>query len=355
MRFYLKKLVVGVACLGAFAGIYGQSLERIALDQEAKLEDALKRLSELRLEIKKEQIPLARELAAKEARSEELQSAVDDLRRLRDSRAVELEALRARVMAEEAQISYVRRTLLPDYLADYDAALSMGERGLFAESIREYNLLLEDPASDAIQKLERGLALLQESKTQLSRVFGGQRFAGKALSQEGILEQGTFLQIGPLSYFSSNDSDLAGLVEETQALDARVLPLDKGRAAKLATIVETGSGVLPVDPTLGDAFAIEATQDSFLENLEKGGVWVYPILLFALASTLVALWKSAQVLSIRHPKPMVIHEIISALREGRTDKAHKIAMAQPQPARDMLVSAVEHSGESAGDGRGGHV
>lgn len=346
MKNFMKWIFSLVALLCATGISGGQSLEQIALDQEAKLEGALQRLSELREEIKAEQIPLARELAANEAKADALQSTVDQLRRLRDSRTVELEALRAQVAAEEAQINYIRRTLLPDYLADYDASLSTGERSIYAGSISDYNLMLEDPLADPTSKLEHGLALLKSSEHRLSSLLGGQRFAGKALSPEGAVERGTFLQIGPLNYFASRESALGGLVEETQSLDARVLPLEGVLAADLRAVVESGSGTLPVDPSLGDAFAIQATKDSVFEHLEKGGVWVYPILAFALASILVALLKSVQVLRIRHPKPTVIHEIIGALRGGRTDKAHKLALEQPQPAREMLVAAVEHSGES---------
>jgi biopolymer transport protein ExbB len=347
----VSKVLLGVitvfASLLAAPGVgNAQTLERVALDQESRLEQALERLSELRLSIKEEQIPLARELAAKEAEAEELQSMVDRLRRLKDSRTVELETLRSRVTAQEAQINYIRHTLLPNYLADYDASLSIGERAQLAETILDYNLLLEDPSADPVTKLERGLSLLEDSARQLESVLGGQRFAGKALSPEGVMEQGTFLQIGPLHYFSSRDSGLAGLVEATRSLDARVLPLDPGMSEQLATVVASGSGVLPVDPSLGDALALEGTKDTLLEHLDKGGVWVYPILLFALAATLVAIWKSIQVFSIRPPEPMVIHEIIREIREGRIEKARELALAQPQPTREMLVAAVEHSEES---------
>jgi biopolymer transport protein ExbB len=346
MKRFREFIAASTLYLVVLASAGAEPLDRIAAQQAAKLESALERLSELRLSIKEEQIPLARELATKEAQAEELQSTVDRLRRLRDSRSVGLEALRSRVDAQEAQVNYIRHTLLPNYLADYDASLSTGERSQLSGTILAYNLLLEDLSTDPFQRLERGLSLLRDSALQLEGLLGGQRFAGKALSPEGTMEQGTFLQLGPLQYFSSGGSDLAGLVEETRSLDARILPLDPGQAEQLAAVVASGSGVLPVDPSLGDALALEGTKDTLLEHLDKGGVWVYPILLFALAATLVAIWKSIQVFSIRAPKPMVIHEIIREIREGNIDRARELALEQPQPTRDMLVAAVEHSDES---------
>ncbi|MFP4069858.1 MAG: MotA/TolQ/ExbB proton channel family protein [Opitutales bacterium] len=333
-------------CLIAPTAASAQSLEQIADEREAKLEDALERLRDLRAEIQAEQVPLARELNQKEARVRELTDEVERIRRVRDNRSVEMETLRSRVDARQQQVDYVKRTLLPDYLADFDASLSPAERPEVGESVRAYNLFLEDPEASDAEKLSRGLELMEESLAQIRRQLGGQRIEGEALSPEGTLHAGTFLQVGPLLYFAAEGGGLAGLVEETQSLNARVRPLEGAAAASIAEVAADGRGELPVDPSLGDALAVDATRDTLLEHLAKGGVWVYPILLFALAATVVAIVKLIQVFTIRHPKPMVIHEIVKALREGRRKEARKIAEAQPQPARGMLVAAVDHANES---------
>lgn len=323
-----------------------QSLEQIAAQREEKLEDALDRLRELRDGIRAEQVPLARELNEKEARARELADEVDRIRRLRDNRSVELETLRSRVEARGREIDYVRRTLLPEYVADFEANLSTGERGRYGPLIREYNLLLEEPAVDEGEKLAEGLALIERSFDQVESSLGGKRYAGEALSPEGAVREGRFLQVGPLLYFAADGGGLAGLVEETTSLDARVAALEGDAAEAVTEVASAGEGTLPVDPTLGDALAIEGTKDTLLEHLAKGGIWVYPILLFALAATLVAIVKLFQVFTIRHPKPMVIHEIVKALHAGDKAGARELAAAQPQPARDMLVAAVDHADET---------
>jgi len=323
-----------------------QSLEQITVQQEAKLADALERLRELRQQIQAEQLPLARDLNAKEARVRELGNALSRVQRLRDNRSLELETLRAQVAGQQSQIDFVQRTVLPDYLADYDASLSPAERPTAGEELRNYNLWMESPTVTESEKLARGLAMMEATLRQVERRFGGQVIAGSALSPAGTLLEGRFVQLGPLLYFAAADQSVAGWVEETQSLNARVIPLDAAATAAIAAVAAGGQGQLPVDPSLGAALAIDATRDGLLEHLRKGGVWVYPILLFALVATVVALLKLIQVFSIRHPEPMVIHAIVKALREHRTSEARQIAMAQPQPARDMLVAAVDHAGES---------
>jgi biopolymer transport protein ExbB len=342
----LTLFLIGAATVMFPFVLSAQSLEQITVQREAKLVEALERLREVRAEIQAEQLPLARELNQKEADVRELADELSRVQRLRDNRSVELETLRARVEGEQRQVDFVNRTVLPDYLADYDAALSPAERPVAGEQVRAFNLFLEDPDATEAEKLSRGLELMEASLSQLESRFGGQIMAGQALSPEGTLHEGRFVQLGPLLYFASENEALVGWVEETQSLNAQVAPLGNKATAAIAEVAASGRGQLPVDPSLGDALAVNASKDSLLDHLAKGGVWVYPILLFAFVATIVAILKLIQVFSIRHPKPMVIHEIVKALRENRTKDARQIAEAQPQPARDMLVAAVDHADES---------
>ena len=58
---------------------------------------------------------------------------------------------------------------------------------------------------------------------------------------------------------------------------------------------------LPMDPSLGKALVIEGSEPTLFEEMQKGGIWIYPILFFALASVLIALFKAAQILRIPFP------------------------------------------------------
>jgi biopolymer transport protein ExbB len=101
-----------------------------------------------------------------------------------------------------------------------------------------------------------------------------------------------------------------------------------------------------MDLSLGNAIALSGARDSLLQHLKKGGVWVYPILLFALVATIAALFKSLQVLRIRQPASNTIYKLSTLLRSGQRAEALQLAQQQPEPARTLLVQAVEHSEES---------
>jgi biopolymer transport protein ExbB len=101
-----------------------------------------------------------------------------------------------------------------------------------------------------------------------------------------------------------------------------------------------------MDLSLGNALALQSTKDSLLVHLQKGGIWAYPIILFALVATIVALFKFVQIMTIRQPAPNTIYDIAKLLRADKQTEALQLAQAQPLPAREMLVQAVEHSDES---------
>jgi len=101
-----------------------------------------------------------------------------------------------------------------------------------------------------------------------------------------------------------------------------------------------------MDLSLGNALALEQTRDGVFEHLQKGGIWIFPIIAFALVSAFIAILKFAQIISIRHPEPNIINQLVKQLHEGQSDAAIALAKAQPEPARDMLIQAVTHSDES---------
>ncbi|MDQ8207186.1 MotA/TolQ/ExbB proton channel family protein [Coraliomargarita sp. SDUM461003] len=338
--------VIALALLLGSLSASAQTLEQITQAREAKLEASLQELHALRESIQAERLPLTRDLNATHAKADELEDEVARVRRLKDSQSVELETLRERVTGRQREVDYVTRTLMPSYLANYEAALSVGELETVGESIREYNLYLENADASEADKLAAGLTLMADSLQQLESLLGGQIYAGNALTPEGTLLAGDFVQVGPLLYFGASDQSTAGFALASRSERADLHPLEDEAAGEIFTVLSSGSGQLPVDPTLGDALAVEQAKDSIPEHLVKGGVWVYPILAFALVATVVSIFKALQVFSVRHPQPLVIHDIIKHLRAGEKPAALELAKAQPQPTREMLVMAVEHADES---------
>ena len=339
----ITRIFTGFAATVLFTAAQAQSLGQLQSEQQAKLEDAIQRLSSQRTQIQSEQLPMAQELRELEASAKVLRSELDEARKARDSRSVDLETLKQTVEAQRQEYLYITRSLLNEFNTSYESSLSVGELSTYGADIRELNLLLDNPEATRMQRLDSALALVSGSVDRLDTLLGGKRYAGQALNSDGVLTDGSFVQVGPLLYFSGPQS---GVVEESKAMQARLHSIDSKADAQIQVLAENGSGPLPMDLSLGNALAIQSTQDSLVEHIEKGGIWVYPIIAFALVATAIAIFKFVQIMTIRQPAPNTIHDIAKLLREDKQAEALKIAKAQPQPARDMLVQAVEHHGES---------
>ncbi|MGB0581980.1 MAG: MotA/TolQ/ExbB proton channel family protein, partial [Limisphaerales bacterium] len=319
--------------------------DQISARQEAKLEDAVQRLKQQRQTIFEAQIPLAKELSELQIEAKALRNQLAERRAVRDSASVSLEKLREQVKSGEREHEYISGALVAEFVSTYQSALSAGEIATYGESIRQHNLKLGQPETSETNKLATSLELLGESITRLDELVGGKTYPGDALGGDGRLKKGRFAQVGPLLYFSMDAGD-AGWVEETKSEQARLRPMDIPEADLVRNVAKNASGDLPIDTSLGDAIAMAETKETVTEHLEKGGIWVYPIVAFALLASVVALFKCFQVFLIRQPKPMVVHEIVHLLRDGKKQEALALASAQPEPARDMLKAAVEHSEDS---------
>ncbi len=337
---------MALASIAVVSGSAAQSLEELAAKQQSKLEEAVKRLNEQRVRIEAEQLPLSRRLKDLSAQAGKLRDDLRQSRAVRDSRAVTLEQLATSVEAQEKEYDYISRVLFGEFVSASQTSLSAGEHASHGERIREHNLSLEDASADDLARTETSLKLIELSLDRIEGLIGGRAYSGSALSESGTLENGAFVQVGPLLYFSGASPETTGWVVETKSLQPKVRPLSPEAAAQIAAVAQSGKGELPIDATLGDAVAIAETEESLGEHLKRGGVWVYPIIGFAFIATLVALFKLAQIFTIRHPQPLVVHDLVKLIRDGKQKEARALAEQQPSPSREMLVAAVDNAGES---------
>ncbi len=324
----------------------GADFDESVAAHEERLNTAIHRLNMLRSEISDNQIPLSKRLSAVREEAKGLRSELEKQRSAKDSKHLELRELEERVEASSKEIDYISMTLFGEYLANYEASLSSGEGESYGEAINKLHLLGESSGGTKEVMLLRSLELVEESLGRIKSVLGGKVYEGEALGPDGILVSGKFIQAGPYLFFADQENDQFGLIVEGLSLRPILRRLDGSSEGLIATFANGESDLLPIDPSLENALLLNETKESFMGHLRKGGVWVYPIVFFALLATLVAAYKFAQIFVIREPDPMVAHELSRLLRDGDRKEALNLANRQPEPARAMLLNAVEHSDES---------
>jgi biopolymer transport protein ExbB len=302
-------------------GLWAEGINTVKVSATSDLKEAIKELAELRNDIEEEKIPLARNVSALENRARKLRSELEHFLRLRDNREASLLQLEREVKENESELDF-SLNLLNDYLASWHQGNPSGEKSLWSPKLSE--ILLQSKEDSSRRTLfESALSSVSLSIRAVRETAGGISFKGNAIvPPEGTREEGTFWSIGPSTFFSGEEGS-AGLLglsnnnNQNQPLSlssntvlkfepARINPTSADTSKAISKAIrqtaEGGMVILPFDPTLGKALVMEQGELNMFEELQKGGIWIYPIMFFAIISLLIAFLKAFQIMQVQLPK-----------------------------------------------------
>ena len=312
----MKHFAGAIVCLLAANAAFGVNITDVRAGAKRDLDGALKRLAALRQQVEKEKLPLVRELNALERDAREKREEFDRRLRLRDNRDAGLIELRREVEEAETDMG-ANLGLLRDYVRSWRNGLPNPQKAQLAEPLAKA-LTIPATTSSAAEDLAAEIRVTRMSLKALQASYGGQVLEGETIvPPEGTRKSGTFLTLGPLTFFAE-PGGAAGIVEKPQRGDegdltpalarntppARLLTTPEEIASIVQLALTGNSGpeiILPLDPTLGKALVMEMGEPTLLEELGKGGIWIYPILVFAGVSVIIAFFKAIQILRVRAP------------------------------------------------------
>ncbi|MFN6270091.1 MAG: MotA/TolQ/ExbB proton channel family protein [Akkermansiaceae bacterium] len=199
---------------------------------------------------------------------------------------------------------------------------------------------MDNPSSS----LQERLAILDSSVTHVEELLGGSTAPGKAADPSGNISEGTFAALGPISYFLSDDKSSGGDVIPSKT--AEIPHYIPGNESKVSSLISGTSTTLPLDPTGGNARAMDEIDGGFIDMVNKGGLWVWPIMFLALLSLAFGLVKLAQFSRFREPTDAWVTAILAALRTGDRDKALQLASERKHPAGVVLAKLITVSENS---------
>ena len=237
-------------------------------DMLNKIESAKRSLSNAENRIVKGRVSLSSTLSQLEKDVMTLRDKTAVARRLADEKTLSLQKLEERLGEWKEQQTY-QQNLLNRFL----------QQGLSFTDVSTMNTADKMAAvSDAAVKT----ATLPE-------------WTNRTLVMEnGELADVPSLAVGPVTWFKNNGT--VGLAESVSGRLQTKGMLPSGLASSM--LDEAGTVVL--DPTLGRALTRESANEGVIEHVVKGGIWVVPILLFALIATVIGLFKVVQL--VRLPK-----------------------------------------------------
>ncbi|MCH2156462.1 MAG: MotA/TolQ/ExbB proton channel family protein [Opitutales bacterium] len=337
--FTAGSLLLGASLLSA------QSFDEARSTVQADLDAALSEFADLQKLIGSERVPLSNELNELEATVREKRRDQSRAQRLADSSTSSISQLETEIESMEKNINYMSN-MLNEYARQFEAtSVSIAEKQLYDEMVETVVANIEDDQMDVTDKFDAQFNLVEESLVRIGEVLGGRIFEGTAIVPGGDAKDGKFLVLGPVSFFASDDGMAAGMVNTKEPIRAKIVEIE-GATPGIAAAVVDGDGVLPFDPTLNDALELEKAETNILDEVNAGGIWVWPIIIAFFIAMIVGLVKAAEIYSIRTPGESVLQQTLQYIEDGQIEEAKKYVRGIGGHFGRLFQSAVKHAGDS---------
>ena len=340
LRFQLFCLLALMISAG---GLRAQEEADKALSQalaktQADLKEAIAKLEKTREAIAAEKPKISAEFHGVEQQLSEKRRLLRIARMGEADRQRELRILQRDLATRSQDANYIAG-LLKDHALKVETLAKPGSPELEVD-----RGVLIDGLPDEALTLQRRLAVLDASITRMEALLGGSSVEGEAANEDGNVAQGALAAFGPVSYFLAKDGASGGEIIDTQSGE---LPHYVSEDAKAIAGLLKGETVdIAIDPSGGNARALDELRGGPMALIEKGGLWIWPILLLALLSTIFGLLKLAEFSRYREPGDAWVTALLASLRTKDTDKALQIAGERRHPVGAVMVKLVETSEES---------
>ncbi len=306
---------------------------------ESDLAQALSTLEKTRQQIASEKPKITADFRKTEQELLEKRRLARIARMSREDRMIELRQLQSDLNTRHQDANYLAG-LLKDHALKITTLNIPGAPDL---SIQPEVIAAE--IADPAESLKLRLAVLDASVTHLEQILSGSTNQGKAADPDGQIHQGTLAAIGPVSFFVSSDKSTGGDIISSKSKDlAHFIP---NSPEDIATLISGKSIALSLDPTGGNARAMDEIDGGFADMVKKGGMWVWPIMFLALLSLAFGLVKLSQFARLRDPSDAWVTAILAALRTGDREKALQIASERNHPAGEVMAKLITVSENSA--------
>jgi len=270
-----------IACLAAGARAQtpaaNETISQLSQSAGKRLAQSIEELNRLRDEIAQEKLPLAQDLTALEEQVQKRRRDHDLVAREVDSGTLALANIKTGIKARQDELDYVGH-LLDEYARTFESKMSVGELQRYGPIIDSAKQAEENKALSAADKFVRQTALASVTLQRLFDCLAGLRFPGTGVDLQGSVIDGTFAIVGPVAIFRAPDGAAGLVVPQAGSAKPLIRPLEGALQLGLAALVETGTGLLPLDPSRGGALKALVQRTNLYYIFEKGGPIMWPLL-----------------------------------------------------------------------------
>jgi biopolymer transport protein ExbB len=344
-RRNMNRISLVAASLLALGPLFAQDADALAGSAKADLQKALTELTQVRREVEGEKLPLVRAVNELEQKVLDQKAAFQKAERFQENQLVELNALKAQARVRGEEVKYLD-SLLTEYGRAFRSRVHLIEEPRLKPSFEGFDAATASPELGEAERLQKRSELILASLARLKLVAGGDRFEAQALGPSSVLEKGKVALFGPVALFASDQSAAVGLLQqELNKADPTVVPLHGDIVAAGRQLTASGTGSLAFDPTLGNAFKLEALKETLYEKLAQGGPVMVPLLSLGFAALIVAIVKWFQFSRIRLVSENELQQVLQHLEKEDSGAALKLAQGIPGLAGELLATGVEHFDE----------
>lgn len=318
-----------------------------ALAAQAQVQAATDELNAIKEQMALEQIPLSKQVNALQSQLTELRADYQRTVSLLASRNLDVGKLEDEIKARKDEANFLVNRLA-EYRRNFESRIHITELERYAAEIAEAKLADGNANLSPAELFASQGLIVETSLARIEEAFGGTVFEGTAIATDGFQKDGRVVLNGPVAIFRSNDGGHVGMAERRLggSLEPNVIPFGNPMDADAAAgLVSNGGGMLPLDATLGNAFKVEGTKETFIEHVKKGGTVMIPIFAMAGTALLVALFKWLSMLFIRKPSKKRLAALLTAVENGDDDGARDAVSRLGGPVGRMLKVGVEHLDE----------
>ena len=313
-----------------------------------ELSKSITELNAMRAQIAGEKLPLAQELTTLEESVIQLRRDNEKVQRLVDAGALEIGTMKAEMKVRQDELSYIG-SLLDEYARTFETKVGVGEMQIYGEPVETAKQAVENKTLTPTERFARQTLFTSLTIKRLFDVIGGNLFAGVGVDTLGTVMNGQFAMIGPITFFRA-DSGMAGVaVPQVGSPNPLVRPLEGELSGAIGSLVASGEGTLPLDPSRGGALKALVQKTNIVHVFVKGGPIMWPLLLASVVAVAVVLERLLFLLSEQRKRsPKTLGKFFVEVGKGNLSAAIELANKSKDAVVTTLGYALEHRDQSLG-------
>ena len=319
------------------------TIDQLSQSAEDRLESSVRELNQLREQIAAEKLPLAQELTTLEETLGELRRRHDVVVRQIDEGTLELATIKTEMKARQDELTYIS-TLLDEYARTFESKINVSEMQYCGEAIENAKQASENNALSLDNKFARQTGFVTLTLERLFNVIGGMRFPGVGVDLQGVVTQGEFAIVGPVSLFRSATGSAIGLaIPQTGSMNPLIRPLEGKLQTGLANVVQNGNGLLPLDPSRGAALKALVQRTNLIHIFEKGGPIMWPLLVASFIALITVIERCLFLMIVRlRRNPKALDRFFTLVGQGNRAEAIRVGESSKFFVVRALAYALAH-------------